>query len=431
MLSSPSIVDFPKWRKDLELLKSQLAVVKRKIWPSMHINFEQWFGDFLSTTSTYGAPVKHIHTRMSETSRKAVRNLGKAFYEKFKQVAEGNGILVSHADIVALQAKTDPAYQELQNHIWEALSHYNTYLSSPQRKAFCKLAQDHLNTPEISTLAIAVLQFDQGALTNDAIQKFIAAMSSKGLGCFPYIKILKKVRPQLHEIRTVSSLLKYDAAKTLTPLQRKQFVVDRFKRLCNLLHDLSHDDDFHAEVLEETVKAPIQFSLLKAGAANPQFGTRLAQMIAISRLGDEGRIPKEAAIQAIEQLMQQHTDTEVELLPPSQEMEDWGKQHITRFVEKTHQRRLPTDMTKLPTLHMACVYQLNVGLSALKEYMKSYTGHVDSNFKELIQSIRRERNYLAHGDEMRDVAGLEEKSVHITMLANHVHKLLEGIQTLA
>jgi hypothetical protein len=45
--------------------------------------------------------------------------------------------------------------------------------------------------------------------------------------------------------------------------------------------------------------------------------------------------------------------------------------------------------------------------------------------------MRRERNYLAHSDEMRDVAGMKEQSVHIQMLSKHVHKLLEGMQALA
>lgn len=436
-------IDFEAWKSEFEEFKKKLVSFKVSFWDNPSLNFENWFNTFISGNNNYDPPnqIPPATTALSAELGKQFRrsNLYQKDSSKWLQVKNGP----SHIDLSLLrelqkaidslgssQQTEKTLYIDVLSHLCNILSSKNTYITQHEQGLFLSLLQNNLQEDVIASVALGVLNNDKTALKSKETTPFVFKLKEKSIDISPYLPILYKIKPLLPTTREVWGTLKTNPRKQPSLSDRKLLLEKFFGKLETSIHNLAHDGDCDMNIVSITMfhtQVCLARELAKTDKTAQAFVKEAEGIITSSTTTEE-------EAKRVEQLSMKY----MRLLPKimlsiskidKNKFEKEVKQSQITSYRRYHQAVVPISFKDKKEEHLASVYNLSVGLSILKEVMNSYPGNLPAYLKENYSKLRRERNYLAHGDEMRDVAGITSLYIHFELLPL-VHEITEEVSKL-
>ena len=463
--SSP--IDFKKWKDELLLLKKKVKEVRTKIWGANPKDvFEEWLKDELDGTPSYGkiqVIPQTTFTQGNKITKKVFRQTPlflsnkqlwadltlakesitydhlkavKAEIERVKSLSidDFSGMPDKQIREQAKNRQFLDCYQKLETYLWTRLKIEAIHLNDGEKDVLEDELNLHLDVLEVSNMCLALLKNDQSFLTTENKNKFMHAAALSPDRKILIMKMIQRIQPEMMITRQVAEALPFDSSKDLAQPFRRKLFKSMFGRTAEHLHTMAHGPDFEKRLWEEAYTIRIKFAFAQTIKSNPESDKIEREM---SELHEEYGVPDgygylnlplEHSIAFAEKVCgsaefkKNYSDHFRSF--PGEEYKRFGKKVMETFYRKAHQIHLGSAMQESPTTYLASIYSLSVGIGALKSWVIK-EGNSPAPETEAAEKLRDGRNFIAHGDLLRNMSGVQLADIQASLMTEHLYNCCE------
>lgn len=427
--------DFMRWRRELEILKDQVKDLRLRVWGvDPKVTYDSWIKRVLTGNPTYGIIQKVEKNPIDTAKRKKFRKtksfkLNKQLWASVLKAEQP--IQYEVVSLISTLRDELGDNNEIESYLYERLIGEAIHLTPEEIDLLIDTVKSNLDKENVVKTCLGLLSRDQDVLDPKNGRAFIKAFTDNGLDFKPYGKIYFRIHPVMPLTRRVVGILRYNSSKDMDQPTRRTFSLEQLRKTQTHLHNMAHGEDIFDLSVANFFTYPSKFFAIKYyGEGSPEasvMSKMLRQWILERFFGEDavhheewgGRTEKETILlgNIMKRIMQERSYYNELMI--TQEYRDFLKKEVMDMYRIIHRINLPKSIIDKPTAYLASVYTLSVGLGGFKTWL-SREPSPSADDVRVFEELREERNFIAHGDILREMHNIDLGKVHIHMLTGYL-----------
>jgi|GEM_PF-2502204 len=319
----------------------------------------------------------------------------------------------------------------IQAYLYERLKREAIHLTEEEKDLLIQTISSNLDKEIVVKICLGLLSRDKDVLDPKNGRAFIKAFTDNGFDYTPYGQIYTKIHPVMHLTRKVAGTLRYDPSKDMDQTARRAFSLGKLGEVLTYFHGMTTDIPTIFRFLSQNMVEQKSTLMAMQFAIARNFGETSPEAVFLRRIamaqGCEiaiGFAPGFPAVGARTLLnricralnLMEFNPLEISRDPEYRAFTEKESENMFRLIREV---KLPMAITKEPANYLASVYALSVGLGSFKTWLSKEPSPLADEVS-VFEKLRDARNFIAHGDILREMHNIGLAKVQIEALKRYL-----------